>query len=197
MSQVTETIEVDVPVNVAYNQWTQFEEFPNFMDGVDEVRQLDDTHLHWVASFAGVRREWDAKIDEQVPDKRVSWSNVDGATNKGTVRFDRVAATATRVTLELEFEPDGLLENVGDKLGFVSGMARRDLELFRDFITNRGASTGAWRGEVHHGRTDGRRDYGSDTDLPDPGSSDPITGMGGKRDPESRFGSPPYGGTII
>lgn len=154
MSQVMETIEVDVPVTVAYNQWTQFEEFPEFMDGVEEVRQLDATHLHWVASIAGVRREWDAEVVEQVPDKLVSWTNVDGATNRGTVTFDRVAPGATKVTLALDFEPEGLVENVGDKLGIVAGQARGDLERFREFITSRGMETGAWRGEVRDGEAE-------------------------------------------
>lgn len=153
MSQVMETIEVDVPVGVVYNQWTQFEEFPEFMDGVEEVRQLDDTHLHWVASIAGVKREWDAQIVEQIPDVCVAWSNIDGATNRGTVTFDRVAPSATRVTLALDFEPEGIVENVGDTLGFVAGKARGDLERFREFITSRGMETGAWRGEVHDGQS--------------------------------------------
>lgn len=151
MSQVMETIEVDVPVRVAYNQWTQFEEFPNFMGGVEEIRQLDDTHLHWVASIAGVRREWDALITEQVPDRCVAWTNVDGATNSGMVTFDELDRDSTRVTLALNFEPEGLVENVGDKMGMVKGQARADLERFRDFIATRGISTGAWRGEVHEG----------------------------------------------
>lgn len=150
MSQVTETIDVDVPVSVAYNQWTQFEDFPRFMDGVEEVRQLDDTHLHWVASIAGVKREWDATITDQIPDELVAWTNINGAVNRGVVTFDRIAPMSTRVTLALDFEPEGLVENVGDKLGFVKGQARSDLEHFREFITARGTATGAWRGEVHN-----------------------------------------------
>lgn len=157
MSQVMETIEVDVPVGVAYNQWTQFEQFPEFMDGIEEVTQLDSTHLHWVASIAGVRREWDAQIIEQVPDQRVSWSNIDAATNRGSVTFDEVAQAITRVTLALDFEPDGLVENVGDKLGIVAAKARGDLERFREFITARGSETGAWRGEVHDGQREDSR----------------------------------------
>lgn len=149
MSRVEETIEVDVPVRIAYNQWTQFEEFPQFMDGVEEVRQLDDTHLHWVASIAGIRREWDAEIIEQVPDRCLSWANIDGVTNRGTVTFEPIAPRTTRVSLSLDFEPEGLIENVGDKLGLVAVRARADLERFRDFITSRGYESGAWRGEVH------------------------------------------------
>jgi uncharacterized membrane protein len=151
MSIVTETIDVDVPVHVAYNQWTQFEEFPAFMGGVEKVTQLDDTHLHWVASIAGVRREWNAKIIDQVPDTKVSWTNIDGSDNTGAVTFDAIGPTTTRVTLALDFEPSGVVENVGDKLGIVAGQARSDLESFREFVTARGASTGAWRGEVQDG----------------------------------------------
>jgi uncharacterized membrane protein len=148
MSQIQETLEIDVPIRTAYNQWTQFEEFPHFMTGIDEVRQLDATHVHWVARIAGVRREWDAEILEQVPDSRVAWRNIDGATNGGTVTFEPVSAQATKVTLALDFEPSGLLESVGDSLGLVAARAREDLEHFRDFITERGTETGAWRGEV-------------------------------------------------
>ncbi len=151
MSQIQESVDVEVPVNVAYNQWTQFEEFPQFMGGVEEVRQLDETRLHWVAEIAGVHREWDAEITEQIPDERVAWTNIDGVTNGGVVTFHRLAPDRTRVMLQLDFEPDGFVENVGDKLGFVAGQTRADLERFREFITARGASTGAWRGEVHGG----------------------------------------------
>lgn len=154
MSEVKQTIEVAVPVRVAYNQWTQFEEFPHFMEGVEEVQQIDDTHLHWVASIAGVRREWDAVITEQVPDTCVSWTNIDGAINRGSVMFRPVADGSTMVTLMLDFEPEGFVENVGDKLGFIEGQARTDLERFREFVTDSGMATGAWRGEVHHGLVD-------------------------------------------
>jgi len=151
MGIVTETIEVDVPISVAYNQWTQFEEFPQFMDGIESVTQVDDTHLHWVAFIAGVRREWTALITEQVPDKRIAWTTTEGATNSGLVTFDPIGPASTRVALTLEFEPAGVVENVADKVGVVEGTARADLERFREFITARGAATGAWRREVHGG----------------------------------------------
>lgn len=148
MSTVTETIEVEVPVRVAYNQWTQFEEFPRFMGGIERVDQLDDTHLHWVASIAGVTREWDAEITEQVPDRRIAWTNIDRATNSGSVTFGSTGPSTTTVTLELGFEPEGLVENIGDTLGLVEGQARADLESFREFVTTRGTSTEGWRGAV-------------------------------------------------
>lgn len=151
MSQIQESVDVAVPVNVAYNQWTQFEEFPEFMGGVQEVRQIDDTRLHWVAEIAGVHREWDAEITEQIPDTRVAWTNIDGVTNGGVVTFHRLAPDRTRVMLQLDFEPEGVLETVGDRLGFVAGQTRADLERFREFITSRSSATGAWRGEVHGG----------------------------------------------
>lgn len=154
MSQVMESIDVDVPVSVAYNQWTQFEDFPQFMSGVEQVQQLDDTHLHWVASVAGVRREWDAEITEQVPDRVLSWRNIDGTINRGTVTFDEIAPRSTRIYLSLDFEPEGIVENVADKLGFVAGQAKHDLEHFREFISERGVETGEWRGEVHGGQVE-------------------------------------------
>ena len=189
MSQVMETIEVDVPVYVAYNQWTQFEEFPEFMDGVEEVKQLDSTHLYWVASIAGVHREWNAQITQQVPDKCVAWTNIDGATNRGTVTFAPVTPASTRVTLALDFEPEGIVENVGDKLGFVSGKARGDLERFREFITSRGVATGAWRGEVQDGTPQEAPEAGSAT--PSRGATGPVHGREPDFDPEYRFD--PYG----
>ena len=150
MSQVLEFVEVDVPVRVAYNQWTQFEDFPEFMQGVDKVRQLDDTHLQWEAHIAGARRSWVSEITEQVPDERVAWTNIDGVTSGGVVTFHRLAPASTRVTLQLDFEPEGFVETIGDKLGFVTGQARGDLERFREFVTERGIETGAWRGEIHN-----------------------------------------------
>lgn len=153
MSSIKESIEIDVPIRVTYDQWTQFEEFPRFMEGIEKVQQLDDVNLHWVASIAGVHREWDARIIEQVPDERVEWTNLDGVTNGGVVTFDRLGPQSTRVTLEMEVEPHGLLENVADTLGFIERRAVGDLERFRDFITARGHETGGWRGEVHDSHT--------------------------------------------
>jgi uncharacterized membrane protein len=148
MSTVEKHIDVELPVTTVYNQWTQFEEFPEFMAGVERVSQLDDTRLHWVAEIAGAKREWDAEIVEQVPDERVAWRSLDGTGNAGVVTFLPVGPQSTRVTLELVFEPEGITETVGDKLGFVSKQAEGDLKRFKEFIESRGRETGAWRGEV-------------------------------------------------
>jgi uncharacterized membrane protein len=148
VTTVEESIEVEVPVSTAYNQWTQFETFPRFMEGVEEVRQLDDTHLHWVAEIAGVRREWDAEITEQHPDERIAWRATDGTENAGVVTFHRLDDARSKVMLQLDFDPEGLVETVGDKLGFVSSRAKGDLGRFKDYVQDRGAESGAWRGEV-------------------------------------------------
>jgi uncharacterized membrane protein len=148
MSTIEESIEIDVPVRTAYDQWTQFETFPQFMEGVTAVQQLDDTHLHWVADIGGVHREWDAEITEQHPDERVAWRAREGADNAGVVTFHKLSDTKTKVMLQLEFDPEGFTEVAGDKLGFVKRRAVGDLERFKDFIEGRGSETGAWRGEV-------------------------------------------------
>src|SRR4029453_13066341 len=148
MSTIEQSIEVGVPVRTAYDQWTQFEEFPQFMEGVQAVTQADDTRLHWVAEFGGARREWDAEITEQLPDERVAWTSREGTRNAGVVTFHRLDDTSTRVMLQLDVEPEGLLEQAGDKLGFIRRRAAGDLERFKDFIESRGQATGAWRGEV-------------------------------------------------
>jgi len=150
MSTIEKTIEVDVPVSTAYDQWTQFESFPEFMSGVEDVRQIDDTHLHWKAEIAGVTREWDAEIVDQTPDERVTWRSTDGTTNSGTVSFAPGPA-GTRVTLRLEFEPDGVVEKVADVLNLADRRAEGDLERFKAFIEDRGQETGAWRGDVGPG----------------------------------------------
>jgi uncharacterized membrane protein len=151
MARLEQSVDVAAPVRTVYNQWTQFEEFPRFMEGVREVRQLDATHLHWVAEIAGKQREWDAEIAEQIPDERVAWMSTDGARNGGVVTFHRLAEGETRIMLQLEYEPEGLLEKTGDALGMVEHRARADLERFRDFVEAEGMETGAWRGEVRHG----------------------------------------------
>jgi uncharacterized membrane protein len=148
MSTIEESIEVQVPVRTAYNQWTQFEEFPRFMEGVEEVRQLDDTHLRWKADIAGQDREWDAEITEQHPDERVAWKSTGGAQHAGVVTFHRIGEGQSRVMLQLDVEPDGIKEQVGDKLGFVKRRVKGDLERFKELIESRGSETGAWRGEV-------------------------------------------------
>ena len=148
MSTIEQSIEIDVPVRTAYDQWTQFETFPQFMEGVKEVRQVDDTHLHWIAEIGGVQREWDAEITEQHPDERVAWRARQGAENAGVVTFHRLDDRRTKVMLQLEFDPQGFTEVAGDKLGFVKRRAAGDLERFKSFIERQGAETGAWRGEV-------------------------------------------------
>jgi uncharacterized membrane protein len=148
MATIEESVEVDVPVRTAYNQWTQFEEFPRFMEGVEQVRQLTDTKVHWVAEIAGQRREWDAEITEQVPDERISWCSTQGATNSGVVTFHRLGDGKSKVMLQLEFEPEGAMEQVGDKLGMVKARTKGDLKRFKEFIESQGRETGAWRGEV-------------------------------------------------
>jgi uncharacterized membrane protein len=148
MSEIMESIDVNVPVRTAYDQWTQFESFPKFMEAVKDVRQLDDTTLEWVADVAGKEKRWKAKITEQKPDERVAWTSVDGARNAGVVTFHRLGEGVTRVTLQLDVDPEGPIENVGDALGVVKRQVEGDLKRFKEFIESRGQETGAWRGEV-------------------------------------------------
>jgi uncharacterized membrane protein len=145
---VEKSIEVEVPLSTAYDQWTQFEEFPKFMEGVEEVRQVSDTRTHWVTEVAGMEREFDAEITEQVPDKRIAWRAVDGPDHGGVVMFEPLGSASTRVTVEMDFAPDGLVEKAGDALGVVDRRVKGDLERFKEFIEGRGVETGAWRGEV-------------------------------------------------
>jgi uncharacterized membrane protein len=147
MADHEKSVVVDRPISVVYNQWTQFEDFPHFMEGVESVTQLDDKRLHWVAEIAGTKREWDAEIVDQEPDQKISWRSLDGTPNAGTVTFEPEGAK-TRVTLDLDVEPQGIVENIGDKLGFVSKQAEGDLKRFKEFIESRETETGAWRGEV-------------------------------------------------
>ena len=148
MSKFEGSVDVDVPVRAAYDQWTQFETFPQFMEGVEKVEQVTDTQLRWHAKIAGKDETWDAKITEQDPDQRVAWTSTSGAKNAGVVTFHRIDATTTRVTLQMEYEPDGPVESAGDALGLVKGRVQGDLKRFKAFIEERGAPTGAWRGEV-------------------------------------------------
>jgi uncharacterized membrane protein len=152
MSHISETIDVDVPVRVAYDQWTQFESFPKFMDGVEKVVQVDDTTVDWTASIAGRTKQWRARIVEQEPDQLVAWRSIDGARNDGRVEFETLGPSRTRVVLELDVEPDGAIESVGDALGIVEGRVRGDLERFKTYIEGRQVATGAWRGEIEGGR---------------------------------------------
>jgi uncharacterized membrane protein len=151
MASVEKSIDVNVPVRVAYNQWTQFEDFPQFMDGIEEVRQINDTQLHWRASIAGKTEEWDAEIIEQTPDQQVARRSTSGTENSGTVRFTPMGAEQTRVTVVMGYEPEGIVEKVGDRIGMVDQRVAGDLERFKSFIEGRGSETGAWRGEVHEG----------------------------------------------
>ncbi len=148
MDKVEKTIEIDVPVHVAYNQWTQFEDWPKFMEGVHEVKQLDDKHLYWRAKVGGKEETWQADITEQVPDKRIAWHSTTGAKNAGLVTFQG-EGNHCRVTLRMDYDPQGVVENVGDKMGFVSRQVEGDLKRFKEFVESRGQSTGAWRGEIH------------------------------------------------
>ena len=147
-TKVEKSIEVDAPISTVYNQWTQFEQFPEFMGGVKKITQLDDKSLHWIAEIGGVEREWDAKILEQVPDEKIAWAATSGVANAGAVYFAPVGTDRTNVRLSLEYEPEGIVENVGAKLGVVSTQAEADLKRFKTFIEERGTETGGWRGEV-------------------------------------------------
>lgn len=150
MALIERHIDVNVPVSTAYNQWTQFEEFPRFMEGIESVTQLDDTHIHWKAKIAGREEEWDSEITEQKPDERVAWASTSGAKNDGVVSFHYYAPDTTRVMLQLEYEPQGVIENVGSALGIVESRVAGDLERFKKFIEERQVETGAWRGTVEN-----------------------------------------------
>jgi uncharacterized membrane protein len=152
MSEILEAIDVDVPVRTAYDQWTQFETFPSFMEGVKSVRQLDDRTLEWKADVAGREKTWTARITEQTPDQRIAWTATEGAHNAGVVTFHRLDDGRSRVTLQLDVDPEGPIENVGDALGLVKGRVKGDMERFKDFIEHRGTETGAWRGEIDQSR---------------------------------------------
>ncbi len=148
MATVEKSIDVNVPVQTAYNQWTQFEEFPRFMSGVEQVQQLDDTRLHWKAEVAGKDKEWDAEITEQTPDQRIAWTSTTGAKNAGVVTFHHISDSQTRIMLQMDVDPEGPIENAGTALGFLDRQVQGDLERFKEFIESRGSETGAWRGEV-------------------------------------------------
>ena len=150
-TKIEKSVVVDVPISVAYNQWTQFEEFPHFMGGVQKVTQLGDDRLEWVAEIAGVKRQWEARILEQVPDAKVAWAATSGATNAGSVTFESAGANQTHVHLSLEYEPEGVVETVGDKLNIVGNQAEKDLERFKSFIEDEGYASGAWRGSINEG----------------------------------------------
>ena len=156
MSMIERSVEVAVPVRTAYNQWTQFEEFPRFMEGVEKVIQLDDTRLHWVAEVGGKRKEWDAEITEQKPDERIAWRATGGTHNAGVVTFHYLDENCCRVMLQLEVEPESALEKAGDALGVTKRQVAGDMERFKEFIESRGAETGSWRGEIDQEGVDRR-----------------------------------------
>ena len=175
MSTVTESVDVHVPVHTAYDQWTQFEEFPRFMEGVEQIRQVSDTLTHWKIKIGGVEREFDAEITEQRPDERVAWNSVDGASHAGVVTFHRLDQEHTRVTLQLDTAPEGLVETLGDKLGIVRHRAKGDMERFKHYIEERGAETGAYRDTVEPSP------QFPATGNPTSGTSTPATPTGGTR----------------
>jgi uncharacterized membrane protein len=148
MTTVEQSVEIEVPVRTAYDQWTQFEEFPRFMEGVEEVKQITDDRLHWKTKIAGVEREFDAQITEQHPDERVAWRTLNGPQQAGVVTFHKLDPTKTKVMLQMEFEPEGLVEQAGDKLGVVKMRVKGDLDRFKEFIESRGTESGAWRGDI-------------------------------------------------
>ena len=148
MARIEDTTEIDVPVQTAYNQWTQFEEFPQFMENVESVQQVDDTHLHWVAQYAGKRHEWDAEITEQVPDQRIAWRSLGGVTQNGTVMFESLGPDRTKIKVEMEWQPESIVEKAGAAVGADERGVSADLGRFKEFIEARGVETGAWRGNV-------------------------------------------------
>jgi uncharacterized membrane protein len=149
MAHVEDSIEVNVPVSTAYNQWTQFEQFPRFMEGVKQVRQLDDKRLFWHAEIAGKDKQWEAEIYEQEPDRVIAWRSTSGAPNGGRVTFEPLGPNRTRVNVRIEYEPEDFVEKAGDALGIVKARVHGDLQRFKEFIESRGTETGAWRGEIH------------------------------------------------
>ncbi len=149
MPTIEQSIDVNVPVSTAYNQWTQFESFPEFMGGVERVQQLTDTLTHWKTSVGGVEREFDAEITEQIPEERVAWRSIDGKTHAGVVTFHRISADTTRVMVQIDWETESLTEKAGAMVGADDMQVKKDLGKFKEFIESRGTETGAWRGEVH------------------------------------------------
>jgi uncharacterized membrane protein len=161
MASVTESVDVDVPVSTAYNQWTQFESFPQFMGGVERIEQRDDTHAHWVTMIGGTRREFDTEITEQHPDERVAWKSTDGTTHAGVITFHRLGDSSTRVTAQIDWQPEGVTEKVGAMIGVDDRQVQADLRRFKAFIEQRGTETGAWRGDVDRPGAGDDRGHGS------------------------------------
>jgi uncharacterized protein YndB with AHSA1/START domain len=182
-TKVEKSVVVEVPVRTAYNQWTQFEEFPRFMGGVEKVTQISNERLEWFAEIGGVRRQWTAQILEQVPDRKVAWAATEGAVNAGAVTFEDLGGR-TSVHLSLEFEPEGVLEKLADTLRIIERQAEADLERFKTFIESQGGETGAWRGSINEGSgvgtpgTDQARAARNDDDLDRPGASGAAVAAG-------------------
>jgi uncharacterized membrane protein len=148
MAMVEESVQVDVPLTTAYNQWTQFERFPEFMEGVERVNQIDDTHLHWVVEIGGQHHEWDAEVTEQTPDERIAWRNTDGKDNAGVVTFHRIDDRVTKLMVQLDFVPEGVIEKLGSAIGSPGRRVQGDLQRFKELIESEGHESGAWRGDV-------------------------------------------------
>ncbi|WP_049562542.1 SRPBCC family protein [Nonomuraea sp. SBT364] len=193
MSTIEHSVDVNVPVRVAYDQWTQFESFPEFMEGVEAIKQLTDTRTHWITEIAGVKREFEAEITEQHPDERIAWRSIDKPSQSGVVTFHRLDADTTRVKLQMEYDPQGFVETAGDWLQIVKLRIRGDMERFKTFIESRGGETGAWRGDVpgphQHGSSLGTGDrpmppgtVGGDHYPPDSPPLPPPGPLGGTRD---------------
>jgi len=148
MASIEKSIDINVPARTAYNQWTQFEEFPHFMEGVRQVTQLTDKRLRWRVDIGGKEKEWDAEITEQIPDRRIAWRSLTGASNAGVVNFEHLSDAKARVTVRMDYTPEGAVESIGDWVGLVSNRVEGDLQRFKEFIESRGTETGAWRGEI-------------------------------------------------
>ncbi len=149
MATVEKSIDVDVPIRQVYDQWTQFESFPQFMGGVERITQLDDRHTHWVTKIGGVEREFDAEITEQHPEERVAWRSTSGeAKHAGVVTFHKISDTTTRIMVQLDWEPEGVVEKVGAAVGVDDRQITADVKRFKEFIESRGTETGAWRGDI-------------------------------------------------
>jgi hypothetical protein len=189
MAKIEKSIDVNVPVREAYNQWTQFETFPQFMEGVESVRQEGDTHLHWIAQIAGRRQEWDAEITEQTPDQRIAWTSTTGDRNAGAVDFHRLDDNQTRITLTMDIEPSGAVEAVGTALGIPAGRVEGDLKRFKEFIERRGSATGAWRGEVAQDDVTGSTSGASSETERELAGTGAMGTSGASRDLGSDYGS--------
>lgn len=154
MSSIEKSIDVNVPTSTAYNQWTQFEEFPRFMEGVEQVQQIGDKHMHWRVNVGGKTKEFETEITEQIPDQRIAWHTRGGTDNAGVVTFHRLNEQATRIMLQMEYNPEGFIEKAGDMLGVASRRVQGDLERFKEFVEKRGIESGSWRGKISNSPED-------------------------------------------